>query len=178
MSAHSVISITIGQPSEVVFDAVHDYHRRLEWDTLLRRAYTIDDEPLGKGVVSVCAAKWHLGGLVFATRYVSYSRPKLAAVTLVRPYFIFDMWSASIRHKDLPATGGGPAASELVYTLTLRCRPGWLARPLEAVAIRLFSRETSRRLAALRDYLDAAPGTVAAGPRTDDIVDPSNYDDR
>ncbi len=153
MSAHSVISITIGQPSTIVFDAVHDYHRRLEWDTLLRRAYTIDDAPPGKGVVSVCAAKWHLGGLVFATRYVSFSRPTLAAVTLVRPYFIFDMWSASIRHKDLPATGGGPAASELVYTLTLRCRPGWLARPLEAVAIRLFSRETSRRLTALRDFL-------------------------
>ena len=65
--------------------------------------------------------------------------------------------------KDLPAPGGGPVASELVYTLTLRCRPGWLARPLEAVAFRLFSRETSRRLTALRDFLGDPPDVARPG---------------
>lgn len=168
MTAHNVTSITIERPSQVVFDTVHDYHLRLEWDTLLRRAYTLDDEPPGKGVVSVCAAKWYLGGLAFATRYVSFSRPTLAAVTLVRPYFVFSMWSASIRHKDLPAADGQAPSSELVYTLTLRCRPTRMARPMEAVAIRLFRRETTRRLNALKEYVEAHPVAAAVNSRAGD----------
>lgn len=166
MTAHSVVSITIERPSSVVFDAVHDYHHRLAWDTLLRRAYTLGDEPPGKGVVSVCAAKWHLGGLSFATRYVSFSRPALAAVTLVQPYFVFDVWSASIRHKDVPTDDGQDSSSELVYTMTLRCRPRWVARPMEAVAIRMFRRETARRLIALKKHLEGRPVPTPVSSRT------------
>ncbi|MEI8082560.1 MAG: SRPBCC family protein [Actinomycetes bacterium] len=156
MSAHTVVSITIDQPSGVVFDTVHDYHRRFEWDTMLRTARTIDDATPAKDVVAVCAAKWQFGGLVFATRYVTFRRPTVAAVVLVRPYFVFDRWAASIRHRDLPATGGSGPRSELTYTLTFGCRPRWLAGPLEATAVRLFRRETRRRLVALKRYVEAS----------------------
>lgn len=163
MTAHSVLSTTIERPSAVVFDAVHDYSRRLEWDTLLRGAYTEGDLPPGIGVVAVCSARWHLSGLTFATRYVTFRRPDLAAVTLVRPSFVFAVWSASIRHRDLPATTGAPASSEVSYTQTLRCRPRWLSRPLEYVAIGMFRRETRRRLRALKQYLEDPARVHAPG---------------
>lgn len=162
MTAHSVVREVIDRPSSVVFDVVHDYHRRLEWDTLLRRAFTVDDAAPGADVIAVCAAKWRLGGLEFATRYVTFDRPRTAAVTLVRPYFVFSMWSASIRHKDLPASAGKLVRSELTYTLSFRCRPGWLARPLEVVAGWAFEIETRRRLAALRKYVEVGTGPVVA----------------
>jgi hypothetical protein len=158
MTAHSVVEVTIERPSEVVFDLVHDYARRLQWDTLLRRAETIGDEPAGKDVVAVCAARWRLGGLVFATRYVSFDRPRVAAVTLVEPYLVFAMWSASIRHKDLPDASSSPAQRSLVtYTMSFRCRPRWLAPVLEPVALQAFRLETRRRLTALKRHLETQP---------------------
>jgi hypothetical protein len=171
MTAHAVVSITIAQSATTVFDAVQDYGIRLDWDTMLRRADIVDGQAVGKGVVAVCSARWYLGGFVFRTRYVSFSRPTLAAVTLVKPYFVFDMWSASIRHRDLPAAQSESARSEVTYTVSLRCRPRWLARPSEAVAIALFRRETKRRLVALKRYLESAPAQGGvAHPRPE--IDP------
>ncbi|MBP7971710.1 MAG: SRPBCC family protein [Candidatus Nanopelagicales bacterium] len=156
MTAHLVESITIAKPALTVFDTVHDYRIRTQWDTLLRRAYTVGGARPARDVVTTCVAHWYLGGLAFTTRYVTFNRPNLAAVTLVTPYFIFQNWSASIRHRDRPIAGSAAPSSELVYTLTLRCRPAALARPLEFVAIRLFRTETRRRLRALKRYLEAS----------------------
>ena len=36
--AHAVIAITIDATAEQVFDVVHDYEIRTDWDTLLRSA--------------------------------------------------------------------------------------------------------------------------------------------
>lgn len=163
MTAHSVTTITIDRPRSDVFDVIQDYRIRLDWDTMLRQAYTVNDAPPDKGVVAVCAARWRLGGLVFATRYVTFRRPDLAAVTLERPYLLFEMWSASLRHQDLPDSPDGRQRSSVTYTLTLRCRPRWVARPVEAIAIRAFTLETRRRLRALKRYLEAGATTGASG---------------
>ncbi|MGV1037212.1 MAG: SRPBCC family protein [Candidatus Nanopelagicales bacterium] len=154
MTAHFVESITIAKPAATVFDTVHNYPVRTQWDTLLRRAYTVGGARPARDVVTICVAHWYLGGLKFRTRYVTFNRPTLAAVTLVSPYFVFENWSASIRHRDHPIEGPGEPSSELVYTLTFRCRPAALARPLEFVAMRLFRTETRRRLKALKQYLE------------------------
>ena len=111
-----------------------------------------------QGAVAICAARWYLGGLVFRTRYVTFNRPVVAAVTLVKPYFIFENWSASIRHREvagLGANSAGDGASEVIYTLNLRCRPTRFARPLEVVAMKAFELETRRRLRALKRYIEA-----------------------
>ncbi len=83
MTAHAVIRQVIPAGREETFDLLHDYPRRLTWDTLLRRAYTVDDAPPGPGVEAVCHARRSLGGLTFRTRYVTFRRPELAAVRLV-----------------------------------------------------------------------------------------------
>ena len=143
MTAHAVVRQVVPADVATTFDLVHDYGRRLEWDTLLRRAYTVDDAPPGVGVEAVCTAHRYLGGLSFRTRYVTFRRPDLAAVVLVDRPPLFAEWAASIRHR--PLDGG----SEVVYTLTFRCRPAALARIIEPVALAAFRLETRRRLRAL-----------------------------
>ena len=151
MTAHAVVRQVVPADAATAFDLVHDYHRRLEWDTLLRDAHTVDDAPPDVGVESVCTAHRWLGGLSFRTRYVTFRRPELAAVVLVgRPPFFAD-WAGSIRHRPLD-----DGRSEVVYTLTFRCRPAALARVIEPVALAAFRVETRRRLRALAGYLAAA----------------------
>lgn len=161
MTQHLVVREVVPAPAAAVFALVHDYARRLEWDTLLRRAETVDGAAPAKGVVAVCAAHWWLGGLTFRTRYVSFSPPTLAGVHLVGTSFVFTTWAASIRHTDRP-----DGCSEVVYTLTFRCRPRWAAPVIERVAAAGFRRETQRRLRALRRWFAGPDQRVTAGLRS------------
>lgn len=147
MTAHAVVRQVVPAGVEETFDLVHDYHRRLTWDTLLRSAYTVGDVPPDRGVESVCTSRRRLGNLSFRTRYVTFSRPLLAAVVLVDAPFPFVRWAASIRHRPLP-----DGCSEVIYTLTFTCR---LAPLVEPVALAAFRWETARRLRALAAHLAA-----------------------
>ena len=151
MTAHAVIRQVVPADAATTFDLVHDYSRRLEWDTLLRRAYTLGDAVPDVGVEAVCTARRRLGGFSFRTRYVTFRRPDLAAVTLVGNPPFFTKWAASIRHRPLD-----DGRSELTYTLTFTCRPAVLARVIEPVALAAFRLETGRRLRALAAHLAAA----------------------
>lgn len=148
MVAHARIAVEMPVPAEVVFDLLHDYDRRLEWDTLLRAARLEGAAQAGPGAVAVCTARRVLGGFSFRTRYVTFRRPELAAITLVDRAPFFAGWSASIRHKPLP---GG--RSEAIYTLTFTGRPAWARRVIEPVALAAFRVETRRRLRALAALL-------------------------
>lgn len=149
MTAHAVVRQLVPAPAAVVFDLVHDYPRRLEWDTLLRRAEVVGDQPPGRGVETVCTARWFLGGFGFRTRYVTFDRPTLAAVVLTRPVLVFRTWAASIRHRD-----HGDGTSDVTYTLTFTCRPAALAPVAEPLARWAFRVETAKRLRALAAHLD------------------------
>jgi hypothetical protein len=137
--------------SDVVFDVIHDYARRLEWDTLLSEAY-IDDgaKEAGKGVTTVCVGRSSLGKIAIKTIYVSFDRPTVAAVKMVnRPPF-FDTWAASIRHEDLEGDGeSNKKSSRVTYTFNFTGRP----KLVEPIMLRVFEWETKKRLKALREYL-------------------------
>lgn len=161
MTAHAVVRQEVPASIEETFDLVHDYPRRLTWDTLLREAYTVGAATPAKGVEAVCSARWRLGGLSFRTRYVTFRRPDLAAVTLVNRPPLFASWAASIRHRALEE-----GRSEVVYTLTFTCRPELVARVVEPVALAAFRWETRRRLRALAAHLGASEQLAArAAPR-------------
>ncbi len=148
VTAHIVVTQILPADVETVFDRVHDYRHRLEWDTLLRQAYTVEDAEPGKDVVAVCAAKWWLGGYSFRTRYVTFDRPHIAAIRLESVPPFFASWAASIRHKPLPGDH-----SSATYTMTFTVKPRWAARVLEPVVRAVFRRETRRRLQALANDL-------------------------
>lgn len=147
--SHGTVSQIIPAPSAAVFELLHDYSRRLEWDTLLSAAY-LDDGFMAaaKGATSVCVGRWYLGRIALKTEYVAFDPPRLAAVKMInRPPF-FESWAASIHHVDID-----PNSSRVTYTWTFTARPRWLRWLLEPVMGRLFQIETRKRLAALARYL-------------------------
>lgn len=135
---------------EHVFALVHDYERRLEWDSMLSQAYLLDGAvAAGLGVSSRCVGTWRGGFLALDTIYIRFEQGRLAAVRLAnRPPF-FAAFAASMRHRSL-ANG----RSELIYTYSFRARPALLAPLLEPIMAYLLQREICTRLESLRHYLE------------------------
>src|SRR5262245_2037421 len=158
--AHGKVSAILLAPSETAFDLVHDYGRRLEWDTLLQAAY-LDDGHLAaaKGATSVCVGRRSLGGIALKTVYVAFDRPRVAAVKMVNRPPLFATWAASIRHEDL-----ADGRSRITYTFTFTTRPRWARFALEPPMALLFNWETRRRLRALGDYVRRAGAEAAPAP--------------
>jgi hypothetical protein len=157
---HGSVSEEMPASSGEVFDLLHDYDRRLEWDTLLSAAYLTDGcEQAKLGATCVCVGRQLLGRIALKTVYVTFDRPRLAAVKMVNTPPFFGSWAASIRHDDV-----GPESSRLTYTWSFAARPRWLAWLLEPMIGRVFQWETRKRLRALRDFLTerrrAVPSTV------------------
>jgi hypothetical protein len=134
--------------SAEVFDLVHDYGRRMEWDTLLSAAYLDDGHTQAcKGATSVCVGRLGLGRFALKTQYISFDRPRLAAVKMLnRPPF-FGTWAASIRHVE-----AGPRQSWIVYTYSFTSRPRLLSWLFDPILAAVFRWETRKRLRALRDH--------------------------
>jgi hypothetical protein len=134
--------------SAVVFAVLHDYPRRLQWDTLLSEAYLVDAAQAALGAVAVCRAQRKLGGIALRTRYISFRPGRVAAVAMEAPTSFFLNFAAAIRHRDL-ASGGSVAE----YRYHFLARPRWLRWLLHPFMHTLLCRETQRRLTALADYL-------------------------
>ncbi|MES2706757.1 MAG: SRPBCC family protein [Verrucomicrobiota bacterium] len=138
----------IPAPAAEVFALLHNYDRRLEWDTLLSSARLDSEFPAAaKGAVSTCRGRWALGGIALRTRYVTFHPGEVAAVEMVNRPAFFDTFAASIRHRNVPEGG-----SEITYQFRFSARPVWLRKVLEPVMARIFRWETGKRLKALRAW--------------------------
>jgi hypothetical protein len=131
-----------------VFALLHDYDRRLEWDTLLCEAYLTEGwSQAHTGAIAVCRGRRRLGGMALKTVYVTFVPGRVAAVKMInRPPFI-DSFAATIRHEDREDN------SDVEYKFNFTARPRWLRWLLHPVMARIFTWETKRRLAALRTFL-------------------------
>jgi hypothetical protein len=163
MTVHLRVRESLPASCEEAFDLIHDYPRRLEWDTLLRKAWTDGGASPGPGVVATCTARRSLGGFSFRTRYKAFRRPEVAAVRLESPVLFFEAWGASIRHTRR-ADGG----SDVEYSMTFSCRPGLLRPLVEPLVAAAFRWETRRRLAALRRALASGLRGSTLDPGTPD----------
>lgn len=134
--------------TETVFALIHDYRRRLEWDTLLQEAYLEPEfNEAARGAISVCRGKTMLGGFAVRTEYVSFEKGKVAAVKLLnRPPF-FDSFAASIRHIEID-----DEHSEVIYKVNFDARPRWLRPVLNPLMRAVFVWETRQRLKALKNF--------------------------
>ena len=146
--AHSEISEVIPAPSGAVFDLLHDYTRRLEWDTLLEAAYLDGGaKAAAKGVTAVCVGRKSLGSIALKTVYVTFEPPTLAAVKMVNAPMFFQSWAASIRHEDVSVH-----ESRLIYKFNFTAKPRFLRFILEPLMNQLFVWETRKRLRALKAF--------------------------
>ena len=138
-------------PSEEVFNLLHDYSRRLDWDTLLREArLTQGHEVAAKGATSLCVGKPFFGIIGIETKYVTFSPGKIAAVVMINNPPFFKHFAASIRHED---TAEGSIAT---YKFQFTARPAILRWILHPVMITVLRYETKKRLEALAKFLAAS----------------------
>ncbi len=131
-----------------VFAVIHDYDRRLEWDSLLSEAYI---EPgfsvADKGVITVCRGRRILGSMAIRTEYVTFEMGKVAAVRMLAPTSFFQKFAASIRHVELE-----DGRSSVVYKFNFTSRPRFMSAILEPIMLRILKWETGKRLRALRAF--------------------------
>ena len=131
-----------------VFTLLHDYSRRLEWDTLLADArLTRQHTHAGKGATSMCTGKPLFGLIGIETRYVSFRDGELAAVEMINRPPLFAAFSASIRHAD------NADGSLITYKFRFSAKPRilrWLLEPIMLIELR---KETGKRLDALAEFL-------------------------
>ena len=150
--AHGEVYEIIPAPSSVVFNLIHDYTRRLDWDTLLQAAYLDDGHTTaGLGATSVCVGRWSLGGIALKTVYVTFNHPTLAAVKMVNSPAFFQSWAASIHHEDL-----SDHESRITYKFHFTTKPQVLQFILDPLMKGIFLWETRKRLQALRDFFARA----------------------
>lgn len=155
---HGTVREVIPAPSAAVFGLLHDYGRRLEWDTLLQAAYLTDGhQEVRQGAVAVCKGRAGLGGIALKSVYVTFHPPEVAAVRMVNRPAFFDAFAATIRHRDLP---GGSSSVEYVYQFT--ARPAWLRFLLHSLMGLAFALETRKRLRSLRRFFERRVGEVGA----------------
>lgn len=144
------VTIQIDAPCDAVFDLIHDYDRRLEWDTMLRSAEILDDvTTAAAGVITRCVGTWRSLWMPMETIYVNFLPGEVAAVKLVNRPLFFDHFAATIRHR--PLSGG---RSEVTYIYLFRARPRFLAFIIEPVMDFALQRETRGRLNALKRFFE------------------------
>lgn len=153
------VSETIPATSAEVFRLLHDYNRRLEWDTLLQDARLCENWTVAQlHATSICTGRWYLGGLALRTEYVSFDSPNVAAVKMLnRPPF-FDAFAATIRHRDL-----NDGSSSIEYKYNFIARPMCLRWMLHPIMDTIFRWETRKRLRALRRFFLVNQGGKAFG---------------
>lgn len=136
--------------SEAVFELLHDYKRRLEWDTLLQEAYLEPEfEKSDKGAISVCRGKRILGGFAVRTVYVSFEPGKVAAVKMLNQPPFFDTFAASVRHIKIDDEN-----SEVIYKVNFTAKPRILRPILNPIMRAVFVWETRKRLKALKKFFE------------------------
>ena len=143
--------IEIDCSQERLFDITQDYTKRLEWDAYLTEAYLLDGaKHAGLGVDSYCKNR---SGSVMISRYISFNRPNVAAVTMVKGPLIIKRFSGAWNVKRL-----SEARSLLVFTYSFELKGGFIGRLFLPVAVYVFSRDMRDRLLAIKRYIE--PATV------------------
>jgi ribosome-associated toxin RatA of RatAB toxin-antitoxin module len=136
-------SIEINAPRSFLFDLTQDYSRRLDWDPFLKEARLVGgaDKP-GVGVRAWCVAKTGMG---METEYVSFNPPERTAVRMTRGPAILKSFAGSWVFESK-----GHNKTKVVFRYHLTASPHWLRLVLEPVLQVVFSRDTRKRLEALK----------------------------
>ncbi len=142
-------SIEIAAEPETVFDLIHDYTRRLEWDPFLKEARLLDRPAACAGATCRCVARNAFGGLAMDAVYVSYGRPNVAAVKMTKGPAILQSFAATLRQDRV-----GDKRTRVTYRYNFETRPAILRPILNIVCSRIFASEVRNRLKHLKAFLE------------------------
>ena len=139
------IEINLNQTD--LFDLTQDYSRRLDWDSYLSEAYLLNGAKFADvGVDSFCKNK---SGLVMISRYISFNRPSVAAVTMIKGSFILSRFSGAWNVKKIDEMN-----SILIFTYNFELKGGFLGRLILPIVAYFFSNDMKKRLSAIKNYVE------------------------
>jgi hypothetical protein len=142
------VKAIIPASSAEVFQLIHDYSRRLEWDTLLQAADLNDGWPTAQlHATSICQGHSRFFRIALKTEYITFHPPSVAAVRLINHPPFFETFAATIRHRDLTES-----SSEIEYLYHFTARPRVLRWMLHPIMSRMFRHETEKRMQALAAF--------------------------
>jgi len=153
-------SILIAASPEIVFDLIHDYGRRLEWDPFLKEARLLDSDAARMGATCRCVSRNSFGGMAMDAVYVSFDRPQVAAVKMVRGPRILESFAATL--KQDPAAGN---QTRVTYRYNFETRPRFLRPILNLACSMFFASEVRNRLKHLKRFLEQAGVATASSRR-------------
>jgi hypothetical protein len=81
--------------------------------------------------------------------YVSFDRPRVAAVRMTEGPAVLETFAASLRQDAVEA-----GVTRVTYRFNFSTRPHWLRGIANPIAAALFGREVRQRLEALKRYLE------------------------
>jgi ribosome-associated toxin RatA of RatAB toxin-antitoxin module len=146
-------SIDVPAPREALFWWMQDYDRRLEWDTFLAEARLVDADRAAVGVRAWCVDR---AGRGMETEYVSFRPPARVAVRMTRGPWMFRSFAGSWAYQDL-----APDLTRVTFRYHVEARPN-LGPITDAILTRVFAREMTERLEALRSF--AQRGAIPPAP--------------
>lgn len=140
-------SIEISASRPVLFSLTQDYSQRLNWDPFLKEARLVGgaDQP-GIGVRAWCVAKTGMG---METEYVSFNPPERTAIKMTRGPAILKSFAGSWVFE-----AKGENRTRVIFRYHLAASPQWLRWILEPVLKLVFSRDTKKRLEALKQAVE------------------------
>ena len=124
-------SIVIEASPESVFDLIHDYKRRLEWDPFLKEASLLDRDSAELGATCRCVSR------------------NSAAVKMVRGPGILESFAATLRQDP------EGDQTRVTYRYTFETRPRLLRPVLNLACSLFFASEVRNRLKRLKNYLES-----------------------
>jgi hypothetical protein len=153
-------SIAIDAEPIELFRLSQDYGQRLEWDPFLSSASLVgaEREP-GVGVRAICVAK---SGWAMETEYVSFNPPSATAVKMTRGPWFLEAFAGSWRFEEI-----APGRTRVDFRYSIRAWPHWLSWLITPILARAFSRDTRKRLQALKESVEERSLSSSAGSERD-----------
>lgn len=140
-------SIVIAASPDQLFALTQDYSRRLQWDPFLKSAELLGGAASAAvGVRAYCVAH---NGLGMETEYVSFNPPRACAVKMTRGPHVLASFAGSWRFEEI-----APGQTLVGFRYHLRASPRWLSWLLTPIVRWVFSRDTHKRLLALKTAVE------------------------
>ena len=132
---------------EALFDLTQDYRKRLAWDPF-PESYEFHgtNQPATGAELTVKARN----GLRMRVKYVSFNRPRVAAIEMVRGPWFFKRFAGAWQF-----LAESPSVSRVSFKYSVEGRPSAIAPLLNRLLARSFERHAKRRLSALKRFVES-----------------------
>ena len=157
--SHVSVSLEMPAPACEVFDVLHDYEHRQEWDPAVSEARLtgghLRPEP---GAIRQSRTTLPLGMIALEEECVTVHPGELVALKMVNHPPLLDSYGSCTRHKDTP-TG-----SVATFSANFHTKPEWLRPVMEPLAAVYLKFEAKRHLRDLAEEVKRrqAPPTEGA----------------